>query len=492
MTKPVTKHLWLIASLSIVLHGVVAAIIAANNPNYLFDYALNDNPDAVHYVLLGRNFFELGHYSRMEAEPYAPDVLRPPVYPILAGGLDIVCGGVWGLYLLQSLCTTALACLVYLFAARCFSPRIGLLAGLLFAADPMLILMDFTAMTESLFDLLATAAVLGWLLHLASSCDGETLPPRWWNSPYLLGFILGLAVLTRPSGFYLPAVIVASGLAVAAIKRSRSSVRFLTTSIQLALVTAVCAAPWLARNYVMFGIPRLTTTDTISLCYYAGGSVVALDRGMDRDEAQEWIHQTYGTETVSNTHNHWLSNRSVREIDQQQRQVALTILTGSPVTAVRSTLMGVAKALLGGNSGILAESTGRSFQSPGLDSLLSGHWGTAWQRLRQNDVDFMMSWSIQTFLALLLLAGSVGGLIGMGMDAKHRILLVPIVLLMIYYVMTIGVVGGDAFYRHRSAMVPLMAILTGVWLVRSAEWLLAMVRAPRPETTSLHWDAATR
>jgi hypothetical protein len=60
------------------INSAIFADIAFNNRHYLLNYRLNANPDALSYVLLGRNTLLQGHYSRSESPPYEPDMLRTP------------------------------------------------------------------------------------------------------------------------------------------------------------------------------------------------------------------------------------------------------------------------------------------------------------------------------------------------------------------------------------------------------------------------------
>ena len=66
--------------------GLNDAAIATCWPAYLRNYRLNENPDAVHYVLLGHNLLLHGAYSRCESPPYISDMLRTPGYPVAIAG----------------------------------------------------------------------------------------------------------------------------------------------------------------------------------------------------------------------------------------------------------------------------------------------------------------------------------------------------------------------------------------------------------------------
>src|SRR4051794_32175659 len=82
---PRTSLIVFAVAFGIVLMCLLAA--SRRNPDYLADYRLNSNPDAVHYVLLGDNIWSGHGYSRQEGSPYHPDMLRTPAYPLLAGGV---------------------------------------------------------------------------------------------------------------------------------------------------------------------------------------------------------------------------------------------------------------------------------------------------------------------------------------------------------------------------------------------------------------------
>ena len=67
-------------AVALLLHGIVCAVVVAGRPEYLRDFRLNRNDDAIDYVCLGRNFWREGAYSRAEP-PAGPDALRTPAGP---------------------------------------------------------------------------------------------------------------------------------------------------------------------------------------------------------------------------------------------------------------------------------------------------------------------------------------------------------------------------------------------------------------------------
>src|SRR5579864_2454764 len=197
------KHnLWKSAVPAVVIClSVSAAIfagIAALRPAYLREVSLSDSPDARQYVLLGRNLLLRGHFSRSNTPPYAPDMVRTPVYPLFAGGLDIA-GGAEAIYLAQCLLHAGSCLLLFLIVNRYFGKLAALCASLLFATDLMLAISNFEAMTEPLFVFLSLASACYLLPGLQPGPAAHTWPYRVCAG----GLLLSLAILTRPAALYL-------------------------------------------------------------------------------------------------------------------------------------------------------------------------------------------------------------------------------------------------------------------------------------------------
>src|SRR5579883_1812165 len=142
--------MWTPILLCLGINIAILLSIALCNKDYMFNYKLNQNPDARHYVLLGRNALLHGHFSRCDAPPYKPDMLRTPVYPIFAGALEI-CGNAAAIYIFQAFLQAASCALVYILATRHFGSLTGFFASILIATDVMWATSNFEAMSEPLF-----------------------------------------------------------------------------------------------------------------------------------------------------------------------------------------------------------------------------------------------------------------------------------------------------------------------------------------------------
>ena len=179
--------------LCLVINGLLFAAVAVHRPEYLRDYRANGNPDVRHYVLLGRNLLLHGDYSRCEGPPFAPDMLRTPVYPVFAGGLDLL-GGAGAIYLAQALLQAGSCLLLFALVRQSFGGRAAVCASLLLATDLMLAVSNFEAMSEPLFNFLILAAMtcLAPVLVAPGSGDGGAWcgwreAASWWASPHSRG-----------------------------------------------------------------------------------------------------------------------------------------------------------------------------------------------------------------------------------------------------------------------------------------------------------------
>lgn len=146
---------------------------------------------------------------------------------------------------------TATVVLTAVLGRRLAGPTVGLVAGLLAAVSPALVAADGSVMSDSLFTLLVTSAVL--LAYVARDRTGF-LP---WAA---LGITLGLATLTRSDGLLLaPAVVLA-----AAVRRPSTGRRWALAGVSLGAVL-LTLMPWAVRNTVRLDEPVLLSSNSGSL-----------------------------------------------------------------------------------------------------------------------------------------------------------------------------------------------------------------------------------
>ena len=303
------ESFWISACLSI---GLVLrlAVTLAQSPQ------LTQDRDA--YLGIATSLVEGRGFSSPNST--VPTAFRPPLYPLsLAAGMDllgipIVVGGI---NILTGVLTIWLTAIVG--NGLHLGPR-RFIAALLVGIDPLLVSYSCQPMTESLCTFLAVL----WLwrelaAHRESPCahvlgteeipsPQPLSPPGWgeglsehksawsfgniggqtWNR-FLSGFAFGLLVLCRPT-FWLIAGI--GGLYwlfcdVRSKTQSPPSRPYIECLkwVWSAAGILVVVAPWLIRNWLVFGVPILTTTH--------GGYTLLL--GNNPVFYQEVVQQPWGT-----------------------------------------------------------------------------------------------------------------------------------------------------------------------------------------------------
>lgn len=165
-----------------------------------------------------------------------PTAFRPPLYPLVLGGLydlfgkEVVVGRLLSLGL-----GLGVVALTYLLVDRVAGWRAALVAGLAVALYPPLVVNDTLLLTEPLSLLVMLA-----MLHLLES-------RRWvWA-----GVACGLLVLSRPSAQFIVVVVALWLLWQLGWRRA----------LGFAGVTVAVVAPWVVRNWVEVGSPVLVTSN---------------------------------------------------------------------------------------------------------------------------------------------------------------------------------------------------------------------------------------
>jgi 4-amino-4-deoxy-L-arabinose transferase-like glycosyltransferase len=139
--------------------------------------------------------------------------------------------------------------LVYRLGTVAFNQTVGLLAATLVAFNPMYLFVHAAVNNDALSILLGHAAL--YVLFLIWRDVPE--PRRHWRRYALLGLLLGLGLLTKLS---LGALLLLSGVALAVLawRRQQWQLLFLGGGI-VAGIALLLAAPWLWRNWQLFGDP---------------------------------------------------------------------------------------------------------------------------------------------------------------------------------------------------------------------------------------------
>lgn len=244
-----------VARIDIIL--LIALFVIAMVPRAAW-VAYNDRPpqglnDPSLYVLFGDLIADGKGYTRPTGEKFA---YYPVGYPAMLGGLKKA-GDLfgWGRSTFSIKITNAIfgaltVLLAYLLAARLLDRRVGFAAGVLLAIFPSQVFYTGTTLSEPMFTLLLTAALLVIVWH---PWDREGMG---WQRLFAAGLLLGAATMTRAITLAFPLLLLVFWWFYLH-SRKRAVVQAL---IMLAGV-AVLTVPWSVRNTLAFHTPVGTSTN---------------------------------------------------------------------------------------------------------------------------------------------------------------------------------------------------------------------------------------
>lgn len=206
--------------------------------------------DGPSYLETARNVLEEGIWSSDPAPDPLPDNFRAPIYPLLLIGLIKLGWPFSVLFALQALAISAMAGLAYGYGRALFSERVGLVAGLVLAVDPILASRSVSKalMTEA-FALPLLLIGFGSLALFVKRADGKQ---------FLLSTLaFGLGANLKPQFVFF---LLLSYIAVFLAKRV--SARTVVASFAIA---GVLLLPWLSYNFIGLRVPQFSSVSETNL-----------------------------------------------------------------------------------------------------------------------------------------------------------------------------------------------------------------------------------
>lgn len=195
--------------------------------------------DAEAYMLLAHNLLERGVFSIMEASPWIPDSLRTPMYPFLLAGFARLKIPITGFIVLQNILAGFIGVFLVRLGQLLFKNRaIGFIAAFLYAVEPASIYWNGLVMPDNGLVFLAVLA-----LYLF-------IKKRW----YWFAFALGIGTLARPTALYFFPVFIIFYFYLEHINR-----RTISRALAMAVIMLLAAAPWIARNKIIFDTYELSS-----------------------------------------------------------------------------------------------------------------------------------------------------------------------------------------------------------------------------------------
>jgi 4-amino-4-deoxy-L-arabinose transferase-like glycosyltransferase len=399
------------------------------------------------YANIANNLIGSGIYSRDPTPPLTLDLTRPPVYPILLAGLMLL-GNFNGnlIVLFQILISSATVGVTWLLGIELHQGKPSLLvAGLLVALDPILILLGHYLLSETIFLFELIFAL--WLFV------------KYLNNRQILlliasAVVLAFSALTRPIVEFFPLILLFILLWIPTLKNWRVKIRDAILFLSVFLVLLV---PWMIRNLNAGGVATLSTIPDINLFSYRAKAVLADAANISQEDAAKKLNEELAAFQMS-------GELTPSQAQSFMRSRAIQIMSQYPLQTLKMTGRGAVLLLFDpGYSLVCAVLDPNNFTPECFQ-------GNA-TMLGSNLFSLMESrFLTMTFLQKITLVWSslLMGLLYVG-AATGTILLIrkkqwlPLMLLLgsIAYFVALSS-GAESLYRLRVPILPLLAILTGV------------------------------
>ena len=236
-----TSFSWMIAVAFLLRLGLILL-----NHTYKFKPVDNDFSFGFEMGRIGRAIASGRGFADPFTLPTGPTAWEPPLYPYLIGGVFRLTGiythlSAFILLSINSLFSALTSIPIFLIARKCFSEKVAMWTAWTWAVLPSVMFWSTRWVWEtSLAALLMT--VIFWLTLALEDSEGA--------GPWIgFGLLWGIAALTNTS---LLSFLPASGL-WAWYRRAKQGRRSFSGIVLAAIFFSATIAPWLVRNYEVFG-----------------------------------------------------------------------------------------------------------------------------------------------------------------------------------------------------------------------------------------------
>lgn len=457
LRDPEVKPLLVILGIALVVQVIYFVRIQALYP----PYGLTTEH---YYSPLAQNLLHHGTYGFGEPPEIERSTTRPPFYSVVLAGIYGAFGENEAFALVFNNIVLFSTIIVVYMIGRTFSPKIGLLASLLFVLDPVSVINANKNQAEAVFTLLMALFILVTLRAYTRDVSVRVI--------VLSSLILGLATMTRAVSLYLwIPVLVSFFVAHRWLIRALPLRRTLGLMTVFFVIQGAIIGGWMARNSTVYGNPEFASEQGMLFYSYLGPLVVARATGVPYEE----VKTALVAELVSNR-----EKRTRAELERYRFRKGLELVLEHPLTTATVYLEHIPTLFLNypvsAATIFFSEDRRESIQeflndyAQGKSSRIdvSGYLDVA-KYLRDGGLAFMLVHAAFFKLYYLLLMLSVPLGLGLLMLDKERRPTGVLFLTFVGYLVFIA--GFWATARFRMPMMPAFAVMTAYFLV----WLWALL-----------------
>ncbi|MEW6608256.1 MAG: glycosyltransferase family 39 protein [bacterium] len=368
-----------------------------------------------------------------------PDSLRTPLYPFYLATIYTIFGYKPYLAILFQILIDVFTCIfTYKIGTILFSRKIGFVAAILVAIDLSSIVYSNCLGTETLFTFTLITSV--WFLVKFF------LTTRKVNLVFA-GIFLGLTTLCRPISLYLFLPIILVFFLKYKLNLKKLSLMYSIFIIVFLLTTST----WILRNYLVFGVPKLSSLMGYQMLLYRYGPMEAEKKGVDfkiikqklTNEIQEMITR---------------ENLAPFEASQRCEKLGMQKILNDPVPYLQAHLKGTIKIFLGHSlEDIYLLFGGKYYSSSALSIFLeTKDMGKSVSALFKTDLlNISLLLSILILLLLIYLFAGYG--VWKMIKDNNKVILVLFIVVIAYFILITGPVG---YARFRLPIIPYLMLLT--------------------------------
>lgn len=260
--------------------------------------------------------------------------MRTPGYPLFLAAIFRVFGAhLIAVLIVQIVLSSVLIINAYRIVGLLANTRIALWAAALVAIDYLLVVFSLRILSDLLF-----ASVVSFIFyHFIVFMKNQE---KRFYSALMVGILLAVATLIRPISYYLGPLLIMALLIYC--YRRVSAKRIIAWALLLIIPSVLLVGTWQIRNKAVIGTYQYTGIDAINFYQYYAADIVAHQKGITFDAAQQQL------ENQANTHH---LTGLVR--NDYYRHEGLKILFTHPMLSARQVSVGFFHLLVGVDSAML-------------------------------------------------------------------------------------------------------------------------------------------
>lgn len=237
--------------------------------------------DSMGYISIAQNMQNGNGFAWDTGMPFTPDSFRTPAYPAFLYIHNLIFGSFIPALVTQIFLSLLIGLLMIKIADRYLkAPGVGIISAGIFFFMPFSLLVTERYLTQILYTVTVMGAAWYWLEYLAGGKIKNLIATS---------LLIPITALVRPISIFFTAPFIAS-LALGWFWKKINIKKATLVSAALVAVFVIVIAPWIWRNYKVFGLPYLSSITAVQLYFYDAPAVYATAQDIEYEEARTYLN----------------------------------------------------------------------------------------------------------------------------------------------------------------------------------------------------------